>query len=62
MTEAERYDAVVTLGSGVFPLVARPVGKSTGGQGLAVVRTATGALPAADVTPSELDGKILVGF
>lgn len=57
----ERYDAVVTLGSGVFPLVARPVGRSTGGQGLAVIRTATGPLPAADVTPSELDGKTLAG-
>ncbi|WP_298887805.1 multicopper oxidase family protein [uncultured Serinicoccus sp.] len=57
----ERYDATVTLGSGVFPLVARPQGGRTGGQGLAVVRTATGTLPPADVTPEELDGKVLTG-
>lgn len=57
----ERYDTVVTLAKGVFPLVARPVGRSTGGQGLAVVRTAAGALPGADTAPKELKGRILTG-
>ena len=32
----ERYDVVVTVKDGMFPLVARPVGKTSGGQGLAV--------------------------
>jgi multicopper oxidase len=40
----ERYDAVVTLSDGVFPLVAEPVGKS--GLARALVRTGAGAVPA----------------
>ena len=40
----ERYDATVTLGDGVFPLVAAPVGK--GGLARALVRTGSGAAPA----------------
>ena len=47
----ERFDVLVTLGDGAFPLVASAEGKS--GQGLAVVRTAAGPLPAADVAPLE---------
>ena len=54
----ERYDALVTLGDGVFPLVASAEGK--GGQGLAVVRTAAGSSPAASVRPEEL-GRRVVG-
>jgi len=50
----ERYDAVVTLADGVFPLVAEPVGKS--GLARALVRTGAGPAPAADFRPSELDG------
>lgn len=48
----ERYDAVVTLDDGVFPLVAEPVGKS--GLGRALVRTGAGEVPAASHRPSEL--------
>ncbi len=57
----ERYDAVVTLADGVFPLVARPFGKTTGGQGLALVRTGSGTAPDPGVTPVELHGDVLVG-
>ncbi|MEV0054968.1 multicopper oxidase family protein [Saccharopolyspora shandongensis] len=53
----ERYDAVVTAGDGVFPLVASAEGKQ--GQGLALVRTGSGAPPAPDVRPAELDGRLL---
>lgn len=49
----ERYDAVVTLGDGVFPFTARPYGKQ--GLARALVRTGTGAVPAADLVPSELN-------
>jgi FtsP/CotA-like multicopper oxidase with cupredoxin domain len=48
----ERYDAVVTLADGVFPLVAAAVGKS--GTGRALVRTSSGAVPGPDVRPDEL--------
>ncbi len=50
----ERYDAVVTLGDGVFPLVARPVAKS-GVAPRALVRTGAGAVPAVTAVPAELD-------
>ena len=53
----ERYDAVVTLGDGAFPLVALAEGKR--GQALGVVRTAGGARPAAGARPGELDGRLL---
>lgn len=53
----ERYDAVVTLKDGVFPLVARPVGKV--GQALALIRTGAGSVPSRDVNPVEFDGPIL---
>lgn len=52
----ERYDCIVTTGDGVFPLVAKPVGKT--GQALSVVRTAAGAIPAPTVRVSELDGRV----
>lgn len=48
----ERYDAVVTLQDGVFPLIAVAEGK--GAQGFAVVRTGGGAAPAPTVMPAEL--------
>ncbi|WP_067545081.1 multicopper oxidase family protein [Nocardia crassostreae] len=48
----ERYDVVVELGDGVFPLVAAAEGKN--GQGFALLRTGGGAAPAADVRPAEL--------
>jgi FtsP/CotA-like multicopper oxidase with cupredoxin domain len=53
----ERYDAVVTLSDGVFPLVAEPIGKT--GLARALVRTGAGAAPAASFRPDELDGAIL---
>jgi len=49
----ERYDAVVTLSEGAFPLVAEPVGKS--GLARALIRTGPGAAPAAGYRPDELD-------
>jgi len=57
----ERYDVVVTVKDGTFPLVARPVGKTSGGQGLAVLQTGSGSAPAPDVQVRELDGEILIG-
>ena len=57
----ERYDAIVTLGDGVFPLVARPFGKTSGGQAIAVVRTGSGSAPPVDAAPAELSGQVLIG-
>ena len=55
----ERFDIVVTLGDGVFPLVASAEGKT--GQGFALVRSAAGRAPAATARPTELSGQILLG-
>lgn len=55
----ERYDAVVTLQDGVFPLVAAPFGKE--GQAMALIRTGAGSVPAATVRPAELTGPVLLG-
>lgn len=52
----ERYDVLVTLGDGVFPLVAAAEGKNTGG--LVLVRTGSGRAPSTSVRPKELDGMI----
>jgi multicopper oxidase len=57
----ERYDAVVTLGDGVFPLVARPFGKTDGGQAMGLIRTGAGAAPGPRITPAELGGPVLIG-
>ena len=57
----ERYDAIVTLKDGVFPLVARPFGKTSGGQAMALVRTGSGAAPGAGTRPDELTGQVLIG-
>ena len=46
----ERYDAVVTLKDGVFPLVAEPVGKA--GLARALVRTGAGTAPASSFRPA----------
>jgi FtsP/CotA-like multicopper oxidase with cupredoxin domain len=53
----ERYDVLVTLTDGVFPLVALAEGKNATALGL--VRTGSGRVPAAGVRPSELDGKVI---
>ncbi len=55
----ERYDVVVTLGDGVFPLVACAEGK--GSAALAVVRTGGGEAPPATSQPRELTGRVLLG-
>jgi FtsP/CotA-like multicopper oxidase with cupredoxin domain len=52
----ERYDALVTLGDGVFPLVAFAEGKND--TALALVRTGSGAGPSPTVRPRELYGAI----
>ncbi len=52
----ERYDVLVTLGDGVFPLVALAEGKNA--NGLALVRTGSGSTPKPTVRPKELDGVI----
>ncbi|WP_405133050.1 multicopper oxidase family protein [Nocardia sp. NBC_01388] len=48
----ERYDAIVELGDGVFPLVASAEGKT--GQAFALIRTGGGTPPPADARPAEL--------
>jgi multicopper oxidase len=53
----ERYDVLVTLDDGVFPLVALAEGKNA--TGLALVRTGSGSGPEADIRPKELDGMIM---
>ncbi|WP_405933238.1 multicopper oxidase family protein [Streptomyces sp. NBC_00827] len=53
----ERYDVLVTLDDGVFPLVALAEGKNT--SGLALVRTGSGDAPSATVRPKELSGTIM---
>ncbi|MFE5934139.1 multicopper oxidase family protein [Streptomyces sp. NPDC056470] len=55
----ERLDALVTVGSGTFPLTALAEGKNR--TALAVLRTGGGAAPTASVRPKELDGKVVHG-
>jgi len=52
----ERYDALVTLGEGVFPLVALAEGKSASTR--ALVRTGSGTVPSAMTMPAELSRQI----
>ena len=54
----ERYDVLVTVGDGVFPLVALAEGKQ--GNALALVRSAAGKPPKASARPAELAGKVTV--
>jgi FtsP/CotA-like multicopper oxidase with cupredoxin domain len=53
----ERYDALVTLGDGVFPLAAAAEGK--GDTAWAIVRTGSGDAPNPSTTVSELTGQVL---
>jgi multicopper oxidase len=55
----ERYDVRVTVGDGVFPLVALAEGKNS--TALALVRTAAGTPPPATIRPAEL-GQVLRGY
>ncbi|MTE15696.1 multicopper oxidase family protein [Nocardia aurantiaca] len=48
----ERYDVIVDLADGVFPLVAAAEGKT--GRGFALIRTGGGTPPPVDARPSEL--------
>lgn len=57
----ERYDVIVTAGDGVFPLVAKPFGKTSGGQAMALLRTGAAAAPPPDVVLPELAGEVFVG-
>ena len=57
----ERYDVTVTLGDGVFPLVAKPVGKD--GVAVGLIRTGAGKppTPSQAAAISELTGQVLQG-
>ncbi|MCY9786728.1 multicopper oxidase family protein [Nocardiopsis sp. EMB25] len=54
----ERFDVLVTLEDGAFPLVALAEGK--GRAAFAVVRTGGGSAPEADTRPEELEGRVIV--
>lgn len=58
MGMGERYDVVVTVGDGAFPIVALPEGKPDPG-GRAILRTAAGAVPSRERRPDELDRRLL---
>ena len=49
----ERYDVLVTVKDGVFPLVAEAYGKSQIAR--AIIRSGSGSIPAASFKPSEFD-------
>jgi multicopper oxidase len=53
----ERYDALVDLDDGVFPLVALAEGK--GARAAAVIRAGNGPTPNLDARPAELDRRLL---
>ncbi|MER7672383.1 multicopper oxidase family protein [Kitasatospora sp. NPDC096128] len=53
----ERYDVLVTVKDGAFPLTALAEGKNA--TALAVLRTGGGAAPDASTRPAELDGRLL---
>lgn len=57
ISSGERYDVLVALGDGVFPLVAAAEGR--GAQAVGIVRTSSGAAPRTGVVPPELGGRLL---
>ncbi|MGW1836179.1 multicopper oxidase family protein [Streptomyces sp. BBFR2] len=57
---SERYDVLVTVKDGVFPLTALAEGKGHLAQ--AVLRTGGGAAPGPATRPRELDGKLVTAF
>jgi len=57
MAMGERYDLLVDLQEGVFPLVAVAEGKR--GQARGLLRAGRGAPPPARARPTELDGRLL---
>jgi FtsP/CotA-like multicopper oxidase with cupredoxin domain len=54
----ERYDVVITAGSGVFPIAAARESKADP-PARALLRTGPGAAPAVGARPAELDGRLL---
>ncbi|GAB2470919.1 multicopper oxidase family protein [Streptomyces incanus] len=54
---AERYDALITVKSGVFPFIALAEGK--GGAAMAVLRAGSGATPKPSARPAELNRNVL---
>ncbi|NRE04389.1 oxidase, partial [Enterococcus faecalis] len=52
----ERYDVIVTVKDGVFPLVAAAEGKNA--QARTLLRTGSGAAPDASFLPRELAGRV----
>jgi FtsP/CotA-like multicopper oxidase with cupredoxin domain len=58
LSMGERYDALVTLADGVFPLMAAPLGKA-GTPARTLIRTSSGRAPAASTLPGELQGRRL---
>eukprot|EP01133_Synstelium_polycarpum_P023626 gene23626-28310_t len=56
----ERYDVIVTVKDGVFPLVAAAEGKNA--QARTLLRTGSGAAPDASFLPRELAGRPKVSF
>lgn len=54
----ERYDVLVTVGDGVFALVALAEGKA--GNALALVRSGSGTPPTSSARPTELAGKVIL--
>ncbi len=57
IASGERYDMLVDLHDGAFPLAA--VAEGHHAQALGVIRTASGPTPAPDATPTELAGRLL---
>ena len=52
----ERYDAIVTAGDGLFPLVASAEGKNNAAR--ALLSTGSGSVPPVSFMPPELNGKV----
>ena len=52
----ERYDAIVTVDDGIFPLVALAEGKD--GSARALLSTGAGSVPPMDYQPPELNGRV----
>ncbi|WP_219418105.1 multicopper oxidase family protein [Pseudonocardia nigra] len=57
IASGERYDLLVTLDDGAFPLVGVAEGK--GAQAFGIVRTGSGSAPPADAAPAALSGRLL---
>lgn len=55
----ERVDVMLTLGDGVFPIVASAEGKDC--RGRALIRTGGGGVPSTDATVSELGRQVVLG-